>query len=370
MTHTQAIAELFTLQFEHLDDSPEKPLQLHPDVDLELVLLLNKYKVVFYVPSGLPPSRSQNHSIPLLQGSTPVKVRPYRYPHSQKQHIEIMVQDMLTAGLIVPSTSPFSSPIILVKKKDGTWRFCIDYRALNALPVKDNFPIPTVDELIDELHGAQFFSKLDLRSGYHQLLVKEEDRFKTAFRTHQGHYEWVVMPFGLTNTPATFHSLMNDVFQGLLRKFKLEQHQLFAKLSKCSFGLPQVDYLGHTVSGLGVAMDTSKLQAVMDWPGPTSLKQLRGFLGLTGFYRRFIKNYAVTPSAYATFEQLKLAITQAPVLAMPDFSKPFVLETDASGVGIGVVLSQEHHPIAFFSKKLSAAMQKQSTYTREFYAIT
>jgi hypothetical protein len=171
-------------------------LELPTDMEPELVLLLNKFKEVFHKPTGLPPPRLQNHTIPLMEGKGPVKVRPYRYPQSQKEQIEIMIQDMLAEGIIQPSTSPYSSPIVLVKKKDGTWRFCTDYRALNAITMKDSFPMPTVDELLDDLFGAQYFSKLDLRLGYHQILVEPSDRYKTTFITHQGHYEWLVMPFG------------------------------------------------------------------------------------------------------------------------------------------------------------------------------
>lgn len=270
-----------------------------------------------------------------------------------------------------------------------------------------------MDELLDELYGAQYFSKLDLRSRYHQILVKPEDRHKIAFRTHQGLYEWLVMPFGLSNAPASFQSLMNEVFQSQLRKSVLvffddilvysttwtshlqhlkevlslmRQHTLYAKLSKCCFGFTTVDYLGHTISQEGVHMDKSKVRAVLDWPLPQNLKQLRGFLGLSGYYRRFIKNYAtlVAPltallkkDAYEwnkpatdAFKALKNAITAAPVLALPNFSKPFMLETDASGTGIGAILSQDKHPITYFSKKLNNSMQHKSAYVRELYAVT
>jgi hypothetical protein len=221
MSHTHAISEIFTMFCFNMVTDTASTIVLPASLPVDLTQLLTSYSHLFQSPTSLPPERQQNHSIPLLDESKIVKVRPYRYPHSQKTQIEIMVADMLNQGIIQPSTSPFSSPIILVKKKDGTWHFCTDYRALNALTIKDSFPLPTVDELLDELYGAKFFSKLDLRSGYHQILMNPKDRHKTAFRTHQGHYEWLVMPFGLSNAPASFQSLMNQVFHEVLRKFVL-----------------------------------------------------------------------------------------------------------------------------------------------------
>jgi len=184
MHHTHAIEELFTLQFKQKDYFPDQGLVFPTNIAQELTALLHNYSVVFSVPIGLPPQRSHNHSISLLLGSTPVKVCPYQYPHSQKEQIEIMVQETLTAGIIVPNNNPFSSSIILVKKKDSIWRFCTNYRALNGITVKDSFLIPIVNELTDELHRAKFLSKLDLCFGYHQILVNEKDKFNTAFRTH------------------------------------------------------------------------------------------------------------------------------------------------------------------------------------------
>ncbi|GKB98047.1 ty3-gypsy retrotransposon protein [Tanacetum coccineum] len=380
--------------------------------DPNITALLDLFQPVFETPHTLPPTRHHDHHIPLLT-TEPVNVRPYRYPHFQKQIMTQLITEMLKDGIIRPSQSPFSSPVLLVKKKDGSWRFCVDYRALNTVTVKDRFPIPTIDELLDELHGATVFSKIDLRSGYHQIRVAQDDVHKTAFRTTDGHYEFLVMPFGLTNAPSTFQSAMNDLFRPVLRHFvlvffddiliyssnreehyshlryvlhKLQEHQFHAKASKCVFGVMNISFLGHRISGQGVAPEAEKIAAIQQWPQPSSFTTIRAFLGLTGYYRRFVPHYAQiaapltdilkmkefkwTDDAAAAFKELKANMQKLVTLALPNFTKPFDVTTDASGIAIGAVLSQENKPIAFFSKKLCHTMQGQSTYTKEFYAIT
>ncbi|GJT52264.1 retrotransposon-related protein [Tanacetum coccineum] len=341
---------------------------VHPS----LIPLLHRYEKVFAVPKSLPPNRKHDHRIPLQENTSPINIRPYRHPPIQKDAIEAMVNELLDSGVIRESHSPFSSPIVMVKKKDGTWRMCVDYRALNKKTVKDKFPIPIIEELIDELFGAQVFTKLDL----------------------------------------SFQALMNEVFAPFLRKFVLvffddilvfskdmtehakhlelvldtmESQQLYAKMSKCVFGTTQVEYLGHVISGKGVSTDSTKVQVMRDWPTPVNIKKLRGFLGLTGYYRRFIKNYAAisrpltallkknsfewSDLAQQAFDNLKEAMSNAPVLALPNFQQAFVVETDASEEGIGAVLQQNGHPIAFLSRSLAPRHKGLSTYEKELWAV-
>eukprot|EP00253_Pinus_taeda_P002660 PITA_02660 len=267
----------------------------------DLQIVLDNHSKVFETPKGIPPVCDYDHAIHLIPGSVPPNIRPYRYPYVQKSEIERMVAEMIEAGIIQPSQSCFSAQVVLLHKKDGSWRMCSDYRELNKLTIKDKFPIPIIDELLDELHGSIYFTKLDLRSGYHQIRMKIEDIPKTAFRTHEGHYEFLVMPFGLNNAPSTFQGLMNSIFKPFLRKFVLvffddiliynkswkdhvehvhrvlqllEEKQLYEKRSKCFFGVQEVEYLGHIVSHEGVKVDPSKIKAIKEWKIPTSIKHM------------------------------------------------------------------------------------------------
>ncbi|KAJ4811165.1 polyprotein [Rhynchospora pubera] len=397
------VAYLFKSELEEKVITPVEP---------ELGGILTDFSDVFQEPSTLPPHREVDHQIPLLPNTQPINQRPYRHSYFQKLEIEKIIEELLKNNFIQPSTSPFASPIILVKKKDNSWRLCIDYRKLNSCTVKNRYPIPIIEDLLDELNGAKIFSKIDLRSGYHQIKMDPNDSYKTAFRTHEGLYEYKVMPFGLTNAPATFQLLMNQVFKPFLRKFVLvffddiliyshdmethKQHlslalellrrnQLFAKESKCEFGLREIEYLGHVISEHGVSTDQKKVEAMQRWPTPKNVRELRGFLGLTGYYRRFIKGYGTiskpltdqlkknsfswNEEAQHAFKKLKLAMMSAPVLTLPDFSKPFTVETDASDKGVGAVLMQGRRPVAFLSKSIGVKAQGLSTYEKEFLAL-
>lgn len=327
--------------------------------------------------------------------------------------IEQWVTDMLQTGMIQPSTSALSSPILLVRKKDGTWCFCVDYRMLNALTIKSKFPIPVIDELLDELSSAAWFSTLDLRAGFNQIRLAPGKEHKTAFQTHWGHFEFTVMAFGLTGAPNTFQGAMNTTLQPLLRQCALvffddilvysrtleehmhhlrqvlsllERDKWLLKLSKCRLAQQCISYLGHVVSAAGVATYPMKVAAIRDWPVPADLKQLRSFLGLVSYYRKFVHHYAIiarplsdllkkgalfvwTPAHDEAFSALKQALVSAPVLALPDFSKKFQLQTDASELGVGAVLLQDGHPLAFVSKALGPRTRGLSTYEKEYLAI-
>ena len=280
--------------------------------------------------------------------------------------------EMHQSSMIRDSTSPFFSPVLLVKKKYGFWRFWIDYCALNAVTVHNLFPMPTIEEILNELYGAVIFTKLNLHVGYHHIRMDDGDIHKTAFYTHNGHYEFLVMRFGLTNVLATFQATMNRAFKPFPCPFAtvffddiliyskcwddyihhiclvlgtLQEHLFFAKLSKFDFCQDSVHYLGHVVSTKGVQVNAAKIEAIVNWPLPHAIKQLRGFLSITGYYRHFVKGYATithplmeildhdsfhwTSDSELAFYMLKQALTLTPILALPDFSTPLEIEINA-----------------------------------------
>ncbi|GJT66274.1 putative reverse transcriptase domain-containing protein [Tanacetum coccineum] len=287
---------------------------------LEDILVVREFPEVFPEDlPGLPPIRQVEFQIDLIPGATPVARAPYRLAPSEMQELSNQLQELEDQGFIRPSTSPWGAPVLFVKKKDGSFRMCIDYRELNKLTVKNRYPLPRIDDLFDQLQGSSIYSKIDLRSGYHQLRVRDEDIPKTAFRTRYGHYEFQVMPFGLTNAPAVFMDLMNRVCKPYLDKFMIvfiddiliysrnkEEHanhlriilellkreKLYAKFSKYDFWIHIVEFLGHLIDSQGLHVDPAKIEAVKNWASSTTPTEIRQFLGLAGYYQRFIEGFS------------------------------------------------------------------------------
>ena len=361
----------------------------------------------------LPPHRDVDFTIELVPGTVPISIAPYRFAPAELKELKVQLQELLDKGFIRPSTSPWGASALFAKKKDGSLRLCIDYRRLNQVTVKNKYPLPRIDDLFDQLRGARCFYKIDLRSGYHQLRIREEDIPKTAFRTRYGHYEFVVMPFSLTNAPAAFMDLMNRVFHPYLDQFvvvfvddiliyssteeaheghlrqalqMLREHKLYAKYEKCDFWLKEVNFLGHVVSGAGVSVDPSKIDAVMSWERPKNVFEIRSFLGLAGYYRRFVEDFSrlAAPMTRLTrkgvkfawndacehaFEELKKRLTTAPVLVIPERGLGYTVYCDASKEGLGCVLMQSGRVVAYGSRQLKPHEKNYPTHDLELAAV-
>ncbi|GJS38109.1 putative nucleotidyltransferase, ribonuclease H [Tanacetum coccineum] len=362
---------------------------------------------------GIPPTRQVEFRIDLVPGAAPVARAPYRLAPSEMKELAEQLQELTDKGFIRPSSSPWGAPVLFVKKKDGSFRMCIDYRELNKLTVKNRYPLPRIDDLFDQLQGSSIYSKIDLRSGYHQLRVREEDILKTAFRTRYGHYEFQVMPFGLTNAPAVFMDLMNRVCKPYLDKFVivfiddiliyskskkeheghlrqilklLKKEELYAKFSKCEFWIPRVQFLGHVIDCQGIHVDPAKIESIKDWASPKTPTEIRQFLGLAGYYRRFIEGFSKIAKTMtkltqksvkfdcgdkqeAAFQLLKQKLCSAPILALPEGSEDFIAYCDASKKGLGAVLMQREKVISYASRQLKIHEKNYTTHDLELGAV-
>ncbi|GJX68410.1 putative nucleotidyltransferase, ribonuclease H [Tanacetum coccineum] len=342
---------------------------------------------------GLPPVRQVEFQIDLILGTTPVARAPYRLAPSEMQELSDQLQELAD--------------------RDGSFRMCINYWELNKLTIKNRYPLPRIDDLFDQLQGSSVYSKIDLRSGYHQLRVKDEDIPKTAFRTRYGHYEFQVMPFGLTNAPAVFIDLMNRVCIPYLDKSVIvfindiliyshnkEEHvdhlriilellkkeKLYAKFSKCDFWISIVQFLGHVIDSQGIHVDPAKIEAVKNWASPTTPTEVRQFLGLAGYYRRFIKDFSKIAKSLteltqknkkyiwgedqeSAFQLLKQKLCEAPILALPEGNDDFVVYCDASHQGLGAVLMQREKVIAYASRQLKPNEENYTTHDLELGAV-
>ncbi|GAU33554.1 hypothetical protein TSUD_143470, partial [Trifolium subterraneum] len=389
-------------------------LKLEGGVKLEEIPVVSGFSDVFPEDiSDLPPEREVEFSIDLVPGTSLISMAPYRMSASELNELKKQLEELLEKKFIRPSVSPWGAPVLLVKKKEGSMRLCIDYRQLNKETIKNKYPLPRIDDLMDQLVGACVFSKIDLRSGYHQIRVKMEDVPKTAFRTRYGHYEYTVMPFGVTNAPGVFMEYMNRIFHSFLDKFVvvfiddilvyskseeehkehlrivlqvLKEKKLYAKLSKCEFWLKEVSFLGHVISSGGIAVDPTKVDAVMKWGTPESVSEIRSFFGLAGYYRRFIEGFSkmALPLTLLTrkdqafvwdekceksFQELKKKLTTAPVLILPDAKESFVVYCDASKLGHGGVLMQKGKVVAYASRQLKVHERNYPTHDLELAAV-
>ncbi|KAJ9531971.1 hypothetical protein QJQ45_003665 [Haematococcus lacustris] len=335
----------------------------------------------------------------------------------EQDELRKQITDLLAKGLIEPSSSPYAAPVLFVQKKSGELRMCIDYRQLNKITIRDQYPLPRIDDLFDQLAGKTVFSSLDLQAGYHQIRIPAEDVPKTAFRTPMGHYQFKVLCFGLTNAPATFQRVMNEAFAEVINDCALvylddilvmskdsEEHlvhlrrvfdllrknKFYAKLSKCEFMQRTLKFLGHIISAQGISVDPCKVTAISEWPVPTSLKTLQSFLGAANYVRKFVHNFSTIAAPLTNltgpkkesfpwkawpqaeldaFNALKQAISNVPMLKLPDHSKPFQVHCDASLEGIGAVLMQDGYPLAYYSRKLIPAEINYTTGEQELLAL-
>ena len=349
---------------------------LTPEEQARLRCLLNEYRDIFAVqPDDLGRTNIVQHHIE-TGNHPPIRSRPYRVPHAQREVIDKHIDDMLHRNVIQPSASPWASPVDLVPKPDGSSRFCVDFRKLNKITKKDSYPLPLISESLEALGGASFFSSLDMISGYWQVEMNSSSKEKTAFVTHSGLYEFTTMPFGLCNAPGTFQRLMECVLRGLTWQIALiylddvlvysrtfDDHLQHLRLvfdrfrtaglklkpSKCHFGQKQVNYLGHVITRDGIQPDPEKIKVVQEYPVPRTVKDVRAFMGLTNYYRKFVKDFAHiasplhdltkkgaaflwTEECQTAFETLKQALTEAPILTYPDFTQPFQLATETQAM--------------------------------------
>jgi hypothetical protein len=386
------------------------------DLPEEVRELLDNFAdiVVDELPNSLPTIISINHHIDLIPGASLPNKAAYRLTHRENEEVKNQVQELLDKGLIRESLSPCAVPTMLSPKKDGGWRMCTDSRAINKITIRYRFPLPRMDDLMDCLSGENLFSKIDLKTGYHQIRMREGDEWKIAFTTNEGLYECLVMPFGLTNGPSTFMRLINEILKDFIGKFvvvylddilifsntkeehlrhltlvmrRLQQEKLLINLKKSSFMKTELIYLGFVISSNELKMDPEKVRAIKEWPSPRSMFEVRSFHELASFYRKFIrdfsgicapmmdtmkkkcKSFKWTEEAERSFNTLKKKITERPILVLPNFGKTFQVRCDASGVAIGAVLSQDNRPVAYFSEKLNETKRKYSTYDKELYAI-